>query len=189
MLPVLAEFRLLSSEGYSWRKYKDRIEDRIGVKSNTLVGQIFIRQFTRRHNMAKVTARMPSARLSRSIGPKPWPRTGLTQCETDQRLWAYFIPTTVICSFTINMYTRSILSQCAYTICLRHVAYKERFGSDWLTDWLIDWFVSIIDVEAQKSIDNRDLIGNNQPRDCEAQLAWKCLFTHIFFGGRFWPVK
>jgi len=24
---------------------------------------------------------------------------------------------------------------------------------------------------------------------CEAQLAWKCIFTPTFFCGRYWPVK
>jgi len=30
---------------------------------------------------------------------------------------------------------------------------------------------------------------NKHPVGCEAQLAWKCLFTPIFFGGRFWLIK
>jgi len=30
---------------------------------------------------------------------------------------------------------------------------------------------------------------NKHPMCCEAQLAWKCLFTPIFFGGRFWSLK
>jgi len=29
---------------------------------------------------------------------------------------------------------------------------------------------------------------NKHPMGCEAQLAWKCLFTFPFFGGKFWPV-
>jgi len=27
------------------------------------------------------------------------------------------------------------------------------------------------------------------PMGCEAQLAWKCLYTPTVFGGRFWPIK
>ena len=30
---------------------------------------------------------------------------------------------------------------------------------------------------------------NNHSMGCEAQLAWKCLFTSTYFGGRFWSVR
>jgi len=32
-------------------------------------------------------------------------------------------------------------------------------------------------------------IMNKHPMGCEAQLAWRCLFTLTFFGGWSWPVR
>jgi len=54
----------------------------------------------------------------------------------------------------------------------------RRLGNrtDWITSPSVNAFLDAADIDKLHHV------------GCEAQLAWKCQFTHTFSGGRFWPV-
>jgi len=86
---------------------------------------------------------------------------------------------------TLNIFAsliQSLLTFNTYISCIITYFYVHRPRACY---WINDWFIILTCLPFW--IWHRNIITVH-PMGCEAQLAWKFLFTPSF-GGRFWPVK